>query len=495
MLITRLGRYELLEELGRGGMGVVHKALDPQAGRLVAIKTMVSPVGAAERGDYERFLREARSLLQLRHRNIVTIYELGDDDGTPFIAMELLDGTPLDKAIDSGELPPLSQRMEWVAQLCDGLDFAHWAGIVHRDIKPANLLVTVDGTLKILDFGIAKLASASIATRTGTVIGTVDYMSPEQVRAERDLDGRSDLFSAGVLLYELIFGQRPFCAEHPAASMYRIVNAAPPAQPLYETLLGPELSAVLQRSLQKQREARFENGAQMAQAIRVAAEPLAGPAGQAVQAAIAAADTQQVLFAYAAGSVPTAPLSLSTEPNLSPHTKRRRGWLIAGGAFVGLALLAWYLLDREPTPAPPPAPVTTAIPITIEVPVDSGLSEPAPPSASQSPLDDAADSALSAQPVSEQPTALGAEGRLGVAVVPWARILEAVSADGATHLAIDDTTPALLSLPAGRWTLRLTHPSAAEEFTLVADVTAGAITTVRGKVPGLATRDRTAEQP
>ncbi|MFN7965519.1 MAG: serine/threonine-protein kinase [Acidobacteriota bacterium] len=379
MLITRLGRYELLEELGRGGMGIVHRALDPQVGRLVAIKTMAAPQGASERGDHERFLREAQSLLQLRHRNIVTVYELGDEDGTPFMAMELLDGTPLDRVLESGELPMLSQRLEWVAQLCDGLDFAHWAGVVHRDIKPANLFLASDGCVKILDFGVAKLTSASLATQTGTVLGTVDYMSPEQVKADKALDGRSDLFSAGVLLYELIFGRRPFCAENPAAVMYRIVNAAPPVQARYESLLGPELSAVLRRSLEKQPDARFENGAQMARAIRIAADSVRGTAELAIQAAVAAADTQAVGFEPRAAELPTSPLSLQTQPTAPPPWRRWAVWVAFGVSLVALGILVRPLFDREPLPSPPPMPYVVNTPLVIEIPDDSGWPGDLPP--------------------------------------------------------------------------------------------------------------------
>ena len=207
MALRKLGKYEIRSELGRGAMGVVYKAYDPILEREVALKTMMATMGALDGESKSRFYREARSAAKLTHRNIVTIYDMGEEQGIPFIAMEFLDGIDLHRKLKLGGPLPLREGLNIISQVLRGLHYAHQFEIVHRDIKPANIYILRNGTAKILDFGIAKLASSEM-TRTGMVLGTVDYMSPEQIRAEKAVDGRSDLFSAGVILYEFIAGRR-----------------------------------------------------------------------------------------------------------------------------------------------------------------------------------------------------------------------------------------------------------------------------------------------
>ena len=276
----RLGKYELLDELGRGAMGVVYRAMDRVLEREVALKVMGG--GHSDPTQTERFLREARTAGGLHHPNIVTVHELGHDDGTYFIAMEMLVGQSLYEVMGSGCLPSIQRRLEIVARICDGLDYAHRGGIVHRDIKPANVFITHRGNVKILDFGIAKI-EASNTTRTGLVVGTVDYMSPEQVRATRAVDGRSDIFSAGVMLYELLFRRRPFTANELGATLHRILHCQPPGLTLLDKLLPTELAEVLKRSLDKRREARFSRAGDMAAALDAAAAGLSGRAGSELE--------------------------------------------------------------------------------------------------------------------------------------------------------------------------------------------------------------------
>src|SRR5438309_11882023 len=189
----QIGRYEILQEIGRGAMGVVFKGRDPLIGRAVAVKTITSAV--AESADLlERFYREARAAGGLQHPNIVTIYELAESGGAPFIAMEYLEGKSLEKIVARKPALPLVTTLGYVVQACRALDYAHRRGVIHRDIKPANIVVTRDGVVKVVDFGIARLADTS-KTQTGTLLGTLAYMSPEQIRGERAADASVDIWS------------------------------------------------------------------------------------------------------------------------------------------------------------------------------------------------------------------------------------------------------------------------------------------------------------
>ena len=206
--LTKIGKYDVVEVLGKGGMGIVYKATDSRIGRLVAIKMMTG--GFAENPDLlKRFYREAQSTGMLQHPNIVIVYDLGDQDGNPYLVMEYLEGEPLDKMIASKRELSMVEKLGFIIQCCTGLNYAHQRGIVHRDIKPANLMVLKNGDCKIVDFGIARVGDNSL-TRTGQVVGTITYMSPEQINAQV-VDGRTDIFSAGVMLYELLCnGQHPY---------------------------------------------------------------------------------------------------------------------------------------------------------------------------------------------------------------------------------------------------------------------------------------------
>ena len=221
----RIGKYLITGRIGRGGMGMVYRGLDPALEREVAIKTLVAE-GSFDPESRRRFEVEARAAAKLAHPNIVTVHELGEDRGILFIAMEMLPGVDLDSLLRSGEALPLAEKLDIVAQVCRGLAFAHDRGVVHRDIKPSNVRLLDDGTAKIMDFGIAKLGAGHHITKTGMMVGTVHYMSPEQVRG-KPLDGRSDVFSAGVILYELLAGERPFRGEDVTQILYKIVNEEP----------------------------------------------------------------------------------------------------------------------------------------------------------------------------------------------------------------------------------------------------------------------------
>jgi hypothetical protein len=256
----RIGRYLITGRIGRGGMGMVYRGLDEALEREVAIKTLVAE-GSFDPESRKRFEVEARAAAKLNHPNIVTVHELGEDRGIMYIAMEMLPGADLDGLVRSGEDLPLAETLDVVGQVCRGLAFAHERGIVHRDIKPSNVRLLDDGTAKIMDFGIAKLGSGHHITKTGMMVGTVHYMSPEQVRGQA-LDGRTDVFAAGVILYELLAGGRPFKGDDVTSILYKIVNEEPAAPDLAAFgELSPRLGDVLRRALAKDVEARFPGAA------------------------------------------------------------------------------------------------------------------------------------------------------------------------------------------------------------------------------------------
>ena len=244
--MQRIGRYELIEKIGRGGMGVVYRAKDSTIGRPVAIKMLISDIDVSDEAR-ERFYREARSAGQLAHRNIITIYDFGEDQGRAYIVMELLTGESLAGLLTRGAPLSIEQKIEIMARACEGLAFAHARGIVHRDIKPANLFVTTDGQIKVLDFGVARIASSKL-TRSGFLVGTPDYMSPEQVMGQ-PVDQRSDVFSAGTVFYELLSGRRPFGSTKLPQILNNVVLSTP--EPLVESDAPVGLSTIVFRALEK----------------------------------------------------------------------------------------------------------------------------------------------------------------------------------------------------------------------------------------------------
>jgi serine/threonine protein kinase len=251
----RIGKYVLTGRIGKGGMGRVYRGFDEALEREVAVKTL-SYEGSQDDDHRKRFAIEAKAAARLQHPNIVTIYEWGEDRGVPFIAMELLPGVDLETLLRAGEPLLLTEALEVMVQACRGLQFAHDRGIVHRDVKPSNIRVLDDGAVKIMDFGIAKLGATGI-TKTGMMVGTVHYMSPEQVRGQ-PLDGRSDVFSLGVILYELLARRRPFSGEGATDILYKIVHDDP--EPLPEEELGPAgqaLRGAVLRALAKDQDQRW----------------------------------------------------------------------------------------------------------------------------------------------------------------------------------------------------------------------------------------------
>ena len=261
MSLQTVGRYEITGELGRGAMGVVYKALDPTIGRTVALKTMRLDVhGLDAKEMVRRFQNEARAAGVLNHPNIVTIYDAGEQDGIFYIAMEFIEGTTLHELLAEQRVLATEEVLQLTRQICRGLDYAHSNGIVHRDIKPANIMITGNGTVKIMDFGIAK--SGGQVTNTGQVLGTPNYMAPEQVKG-RQLDGRSDLFSLGVILYEMLTGEKPFVGQNVTTIIYKIVNETPITPRDLDVTVHPGLSAIVTKALAKAPDDRYQTGADL----------------------------------------------------------------------------------------------------------------------------------------------------------------------------------------------------------------------------------------
>jgi WD40 repeat protein len=262
----RIGKYGIVSVIGRGGMGAVYRARDPVLDREVALKT-IFPELLEERGMRERFLREARSAARLQHPNVVTVYEFGEADGVPYIAMELLGGENLGDALDRGHLPDLDSRLAVAIQLCDGLAYAHAHGVVHRDVKPSNVTILPDGAVKVVDFGVAWLEGSTLATRSGTLLGTPSYMAPEQF-AGSPVDHRVDIWAVGVILHELVTGRRPFAGATVPSLVYQIVHAPLPAIDPRAAHVPPALVRIVEQALAKDPAARFPDLAALARALR-----------------------------------------------------------------------------------------------------------------------------------------------------------------------------------------------------------------------------------
>jgi serine/threonine protein kinase/Tol biopolymer transport system component len=289
---TRLGPYEILSPLGAGGMGEVYRARDTRLGRDVAVKVLPASF-SSDRDRLHRFQQEACAAGALNHPNILSIYDVGDHDGAPYVVSELLEGETLRKRL-SGTTLPQRRAIDYALQLAHGLSAAHEKGIVHRDLKPENIFITKDGRVKILDFGLAKLIQADgnesqtdiptrrVDTDPGVVVGTVGYMSPEQVRG-RPVDHRSDIFALGAIVYEMLSGQRAFHGESPADTMSAILKEDPPDLSSTNRNVSPSLERLIDHCLEKNSEERFHSARDLAFAL----DAMLGSTGTSTETVIA----------------------------------------------------------------------------------------------------------------------------------------------------------------------------------------------------------------
>ncbi len=267
--LVKAGRYQILEEIGRGAMGVVYRAQDPVIGREVAVKMMhlaADGEGASRPEFFSRFQTEARAAGLLTHPNIVVVYDAGEEEGLFYITMELVPGHSLQALLDAHQVFPMSRAIRIVEQACSALDYAHHQNVIHRDIKPANLMIADNDLLKITDFGTAKIMRFNTA-QTAHIIGTPSYMSPEQIKGKQ-VDGRSDIFALGVILYELVTGEKPFPGQNITTVIYKVVNEEPVPPRQLEPSIHPGLSAIITRALAKEPTARFQSCGEMLTALK-----------------------------------------------------------------------------------------------------------------------------------------------------------------------------------------------------------------------------------
>jgi eukaryotic-like serine/threonine-protein kinase len=271
-----LGRYEIIGELGQGAMGVVYKARDPMLDRVVAIKTINLTLPKEELAEFEaRFYQEAKAAGGLSHRNIVTIHDIGRSDRVAYMAMEFLEGQELRRLMQSRVPIQIAHALEIGAQVAEGLQFAHDRQIIHRDIKPANIMVLNDGLVKITDFGIARMRNNEVKTMTGMILGSPKYMSPEQVSGKR-ADTRSDIFSLGVMLYEMLTGTSPFVADNIHGVMYQTMNFNPPAPRTLNPDLPDVLNFIVAKALAKNLDDRYQRATDLSDDLRRALLALSG---------------------------------------------------------------------------------------------------------------------------------------------------------------------------------------------------------------------------
>jgi serine/threonine-protein kinase len=386
------GRYLIVKKLGAGAFGTVYKAKDKILGRMVAIKTIrmegLAAAGASVDELVDRFKREAQVSAQLRHPNIVTIYDVGESGGMSYLAMEFIDGVGLEKVIASAGRLPVERAAGLAAQVADALDFAHKSNVVHRDIKPANIMVEAGDRVKVTDFGIAKVTdSADHLTVTGSLLGTPSYMSPEQARGA-PLDGRSDLFAVGAVLYEMIAGKKAFRGDSITGLIFKIITEEPPPIRELDPSVPDEVVRILAKALAKAPDGRYQTGREMADDLLALTRPASTPTLRQAEIAttpalktppapptINATPTMQgaVLTSQAApatvvspppppppvrrASPPPPPAAQARVPSPPPPAPRSSstGLLVGVAAGALLLLLAvggagWYVLGRRAAP-------------------------------------------------------------------------------------------------------------------------------------------------
>lgn len=384
-LPEKIGRYQLLDRVGRGGMGVLYRAFDPVLDREVAVKVMLADFSDDTEQMRPRFYREAKAAAKLQHRNIVTVFEFAEENNQPHIVMEFLRGTPLNSRMS--ELPPLTlvDKLDIVAQLCSGLGYAHTQGVVHRDVKPANVFLLTDGSVKLLDFGIAKLATSTL-TQQGDVLGSAPYMSPEQVSGNQKLDGRSDVWSTGVLLYELLTGRKPFEGDALTTVIVGILKTEPPSLDSLVPGLPPQLVAAVARALEKDPERRTPKAEELGRELQFIRQSLLASGDLPPMDATRYASTNVLKALHddrqkqTTGAIRDKTLEGVAAVPAAAAAPQSKTWMIAAGAaaLVLLALGGWAMFggasapeQQAAAPVSPPAAAAVAPASTSPAPASA----------------------------------------------------------------------------------------------------------------------------
>ena len=494
--MDRIGRYQIVRELGRGAMGVVYHAIDPNIGRPVAIKTIYfggNRKPEDQNRSRERLFREARSAGMLSHPGIVTIYDVEQQGELAYIAMEFVDGPTLDQVLAEPNPPPQEQLFSILGQTAVALDYAHSKGIVHRDIKPANIMLAADGTSKIADFGIAKIAEAENLTVTGSIVGTPHYMSPEQVQG-LPVDGRSDQFSLAVIAFEMLTGEKPFTGEHLTTVVYKIVAEEPIAAHRLNSTLSVAIENVVRKALAKKPDARYRTCQEFIEALEKACSTSKGwklmPRGAMLSDPTIAA-VSPLAPAAAALPPPRRPARRQEATATTAATGGKKGGfltfllaiLVAAGllALIGWQAAPWIqqaiksgtaVAPRKAVEAPKgePATVTPQPPLAAVPPPAAALN---PADAKPSPVGPA-ETPVEARPVETKPAEVKAEvkpenriPRNGPAASPRPALQQEVSilsSPGGATATVDGNagssciTPCTLLATAGKHSIAFTMP-------------------------------------
>jgi len=471
--MQRIGRYEIVDELGRGAMGVVWRARDPSIGRLVAIKTIrLADFGDPAEGERlrERLRREAHSAGILSHPGIVVVYDVGQEGELAYIAMEFVLGRSLEDLLSGGQ--PLGQKaiLSMLRQTAEALDYAHKKGIVHRDIKPANILISEDGVVKITDFGVAKISTSHQLTQAGTVLGTPNYMSPEQIQG-KPVDGKADEFALAVIAYEVLTGERPFTAEQLTTVLYKIVSEQPAPPHNINATLGWPVSMVLNRALSKDPAERYKTCTEFINALETALhtkkdwKAIPRGASEALPTAVVGSMVQEHVAAR---------VEAAEQQAARPRPRRSLALpvlltvlaAVAVGAAIFMAVEKWTAPEplatgqaaegqaQGPSRRPPPMPPPAQAPAAPAEGSQAGTTpaQPAPDSAASQPQGGAGEA---------QPSTAGAAAAQAPAKPEPA---EPAETSPARSTGADRRSPAVA--PAGEQTLQVTTNPAGVEVTL-----------------------------
>ncbi|WP_287998505.1 serine/threonine-protein kinase [Acidiphilium sp.] len=412
--LTKLGKYDIVRILGRGAMGTVYEGFDPIIARRVAIKTVnLDDTDDAEAAEgLLRFRREAQAAGRLTHPNIVGIYDYGETDGLAYIVMEYVEGETLKSVLDRGERFATVDALRMMRSLLAGLAYSHDNGVIHRDIKPANVMITRDDQVKLADFGVARIESSSL-TQAGTMIGTPSYMSPEQFMGQT-IDMRTDIYSAGVMLYQLLTGEKPFEGSI-TAIMHKVLNVEPPAPSALSISVPPRLDAIVRKAMAKRPDDRFADAREFAQALATAESDTGSGSLSLAGEGVDGDATMIASSGRHAAAAPEASVRLPTPPAPTGETGGRRGLLIGGIAAAALIVAGggtYFLLGgghhaaQQAAPSHPSA-TKPASARSVKTPAPA----PAPPVAAQ-----ATPAPASAPTPVPPPSAATIEARLTAAV-------------------------------------------------------------------------------